>query len=105
MPVTASDSSAQYLEQLMSTEWLICIEGFAIRADECLRTSIRVSSPDRVAGVGEYRCRVSVTPFLNKEVEIAGIDSQQATELASAFARSIVGVDWLEDEAGRKTHW
>jgi len=33
------------------------------------------------------------------------MDSQQAEELATAFAKSIIGDELLEDEAGQRIQW
>lgn len=89
----------------MSKEWLIQIQGFVRRGDARLPAEVCVSRPEAVAGETEYRCRVRVLPFLRREVEIAGMDSDQAEELATAFAKSIIGDDFLVDEAGQRIQW
>ena len=84
----------------MSEEWLACITGFAVRGDERVPTNVRISHPVRASGEEEFRCRVRVTPFLSKDVEIAGISSSQALELSKRFASAIIGDEWLKDERG-----
>jgi hypothetical protein len=89
----------------MSKEWLIQIQGVIRRGDARIAAEVCVSTPESVAGEAEYRCRVRLSPFLRREVEIAGMDSQQAEKLATAFAKSIIGDELLEDEAGQRIQW
>lgn len=89
----------------MCKEWLVQIQGFIRRGDARIAAEVCVSTPESVAGEAEYRCRVRLSPFLRREVEIAGMDSQQAEKLATAFAKSIIGDELLEDEAGQWIQW
>ena len=89
----------------MSKEWPIKIQGFIRRRDARIAAEVRVSTPESVAGETEYRCRVRLSPFLRREVEIAGMESRQAEQLATAFAKLIIGDEVLEDEAGQRIQW
>ncbi|MGY8564435.1 hypothetical protein L0938_13555 [Paracidovorax citrulli] len=89
----------------MSKEWLIQVKGFIRRGDARIPAEVGVSTPESVDGETEYRCRIRLSPFLRREVEIAGMDSQQAEKLATAFAKSIIGDELLEDEAGQGIQW
>lgn len=82
------------------SEWFVNISCFLRTEGRDRSLEIRISEPFPVHGEVEYRCLVQSSELLRHDVEIAGIDANQARALSVAFVKSMTGDAELIDQDG-----
>lgn len=82
------------------SDWFVNISCL-LRAEGRDRSiKIRISEPFPVQREVEYRCLVQAPELLRRDVEIAGIDADQARALSVEFVKSMAGDFELIDQDG-----